>query len=430
MRVVDLIERKRDGAELPPGELRKLVLAHTRSAVPDEQMAAFLMAVYFRGLSASETCELTDAMVESGATVDLSSVGRTVVDKHSTGGVGDKVSIALGPVVAACGVPFAKMSGRGLGHTGGTLDKLESIPGFRTALSVDELVSQVREVGLAVVGQTDELVPADRRLYALRDITATVPEVSLIAASVMSKKLAAGAQAILLDVKVGEGAFTRNPCTARALAESMVQLAERARRRAVCELTAMDQPLGRAVGNAIEVREAVEMLGGGGPPDLRDLVLRSAAILLSLSDLGVGEDEGRRLAENAVASGSAMETYRRWVSAQGGNPDPGALPRAPLSAPLVAARPGYVVRLSAHGVGRVAAALGAGRERKEDPVDHACGVVCLAKLGDRVEAGDALAEVHGPDEARLAAALDRLSACYELGPEPPAVPPLVLDVVR
>ena len=317
------------------------MLGYTRGEVPDYQMAAFLMAVYFRGLSGAETFALTDAMIASGETIDLgSALGRKVVDKHSTGGVGDKTSLAVGPIVAACGVPFGKMSGRGLGHTGGTLDKLESIPGFRVELTVDELVAQVREVGIAIIGQTGDLVPADKLLYALRDVTATVDNVSLIAASIMSKKIAGGAEAIVLDVKVGDGAFMKTLDDARELAETMIELGRRAGRETVCVLTDMDQPLGRAVGNALEVREALDTVRGEGPPDFTELVLDACAHLLALSDLGVDEAEGRRLAEQAVADGSAADVWSRWIAAQGGDADEKALPVAPVVREVAAPRAG------------------------------------------------------------------------------------------
>ena len=430
IRPAELIQRKRDGGELEPEELAELVLAYARGEVPDEQMAAFCMAVYFRGLSPAETYALTDAMVRSGDTVDLSPIGRTCVDKHSTGGVGDKTSIALGPVVAACGVPFAKMSGRGLGHTGGTLDKLESIPGFRIVLDEGEFLRQVADVGMAIIGQSEGLVPADRRLYALRDVTATIEEISLIAASVMSKKIAAGAAAILLDVKVGEGAFMKTLLDAQRLAVTMLDLGQRAGRRVVCELTRMEEPLGRAVGNAVEIREAVATLRGEGPSDFSELVLRSAAQLLAMSDLGVDEEEGRRRADEAVASGAALSTYERWVQAQGGDPREDALAVAPVVHPVRSTTDGYVAGLSALGIGRAAMRLGAGRLRKEDAVDHATGVVCLRKRGDPVRAGEPLAEVHARDAAAAEAAAAEVAACYEVGPDRPAVAPLVVEVVR
>src|SRR5688572_17381849 len=341
----ELIERKRNGEELSAEEIAELILAYARGEVPDYQLAAFCMAVYFRGLNAAETYALTDAMIRSGKTLDLGGVlGRKVVDKHSTGGVGDKTSIAVGPIVAACGVPVGKMSGRGLGHTGGTLDKLESIPGFRVDLSVDAFVAQVKDVGLAIVGQTDDLVPADKQLYGLRDVTATVDILPLIASSIMSKKIAGGADAIVLDVKVGDGAFMKTLDDARALAQAMLELGEQAGREVVCLLTDMDQPLGAAVGNALEIAEARDTVRGDGPPDLTELVLDACARLLALSDLGIDVDEGRRRVEAAVADGSAFEVYERWVRAQGGDPDREALPTAPVVLPVPAPRDGTVTR--------------------------------------------------------------------------------------
>ena len=388
IRPAELIQRKRDGGELAPDELAELVLGYARGEIPDYQLAAFCMAVYFRGLSTAETFALTDAMVRSGETIDLgAALGRKVVDKHSTGGVGDKTSLAVGPIVAACGVPFGKMSGRGLGHTGGTLDKLEAIPGFRVELTTEELVDQVRRIGLAIVGQTADLVPADKQLYALRDVTATVDQVSLIAASIMSKKLAAGAQAIVLDVKVGDGAFMKTLGDARALAELMAALGEEAARRVVCLLTDMDQPLGAAVGNALEVREARAALRGAGPPDFRELVLDASARLLALSDLEIDLEEARRRAAAAVANGSAEAMWIRWVEAQGGSADENTLETAPLVRPVLASRPGAVTRLGATAIATAALHLGAGRRTKEEAIDHAVGVVCLRKQGDRSSSG-------------------------------------------
>jgi pyrimidine-nucleoside phosphorylase len=427
---VELIERKRNGEEIPAGDLRDFVAAYARDEIPDYQAAAFLMAVWFRGLTPAETYAMTDAMVASGERLDLAArLGRRVVDKHSTGGVGDKITIAVGPVVAACGVPFGKMSGRGLGHTGGTLDKLESIPGFRVELTTDELVEQTREIGIAVAGQTADLVPADKKLYALRDVTATIDQVSLIAASIMSKKIAAGASAVVLDVKVGEGAFMRTVEDARELALEMRTLGEQAGLDVVCVLTDMDQPLGRAVGNALEVREAWDTVSGGGPPDFRELVVDAAAQLLALSDLGVDEAEGRRRAEAALGDGSALATYDRWVRAQGGDPDPARLPVAPVIHAVAAPASGYVRELGAREVAVTAMELGAGREVAGEPIDHAVGVVCQAKRGDPVERGDTLAEIHARDEAGAEAAEARLLAAYEIGDEPEPRP-LVLDVIH
>jgi pyrimidine-nucleoside phosphorylase len=430
IRPAELIERKRNGEELGTDELRELVLGYARDEVPDYQMAAFLMAVYFRGLSSHETLALTDAMIASGETIDLgAAIGRKCVDKHSTGGVGDKTSIAVGPVVAACGVPFGKMSGRGLGHTGGTLDKLEAIPGYRVELTTEEFIEQVREVGLAIIGQSADLVPADKRLYALRDVTATVDNVSLIAASIMSKKLAGGADAIVLDVKVGDGAFMKTLDDGRALAETMIELGTRAKREVVCLLTDMDQPVGRAVGNALELREALATLRGEGPPDFSELVLSSVAHLLALSDLGIGEAEGRRRAEQAIADGSAVEAYERWIRAQGGDPAEDALPVAPVRTEVLAKGTGFVRSLGAIRIGVAALELGAGRRTKEDGIDHAVGVLCLKKRGDAVEAGEPLAEIHAQDEAAASEAARQVLAAYELGAEAPRPRPIILDVL-
>jgi pyrimidine-nucleoside phosphorylase len=430
MNVVELIERKRNGEELPPEELRDFIAAYTRDEIPDYQAAALLMAIWFRGLSPAETFALTQAMVASGETIDLAKrLGRRVVDKHSTGGVGDKVTIAVGPVVAACGVPFGKMSGRGLGHTGGTLDKLESIPGFRVELTTDELVEQVRDVRIAVAGQTADLVPADKKLYALRDVTATIDEFSLIAASIMSKKIAAGASALVLDVKVGEGAFMRTIGDGRRLAEEMLELGKQAGLDVVCELTDMDQPLGHAVGNALEVREAYDTLTVGGPPDFHELVVRSAAQLLALSDLDVGEEEGRRRAEDALADGSALAAYERWIRAQNGDPDPGLLPVAPVVRAVSSPAAGFIRELRAKEVAIVAMELGAGRHVVDEPIDHAVGVVCLRKRGEEVAEGEPLGEIHARNEAAAESAAEALLAAYEIGDEPEPRP-LVLDVIR
>ena len=430
IRPAELVQRKRDGEELGSDEIRELILGYARGEIPDYQLAAFCMAVYFQGLSARETFALTDAMIASGETIDLSAeLGRKVVDKHSTGGVGDKTSLAVGPIVAACGVPFGKMSGRGLGHTGGTLDKLESIPGFRVELDKDEFVAQVRDVGMAIVGQTAELVPADKLLYALRDVTATVDQVSLIAASIMSKKLAAGAQAIVLDVKVGDGAFMKTLEDARVLAETMLALGEQAGREVVCLLTDMDQPLGAAVGNALEVREALATIRGHGPEDFSELVSEACSRLLALSDLGIDEAEGRKRADDAVTSGAAERVWSQWLEAQGGAAEESAIETAPVVRVVAAPRSGTIVRLGAIRVGNAALHLGAGRQAKTDTIDHAVGVVCLRKRGDRVERGEPLAEIHARTETTAAEAAAEVAAAYELGEESVAAGSVLLEVV-
>jgi len=430
IRPAELIEEKREGGEHDPQELAELILAYARDEVPDYQMAAWCMAVYFKGLSGAETDALTDAMIRSGETLDLHGLlGRKVVDKHSTGGVGDKTSIAVGPIVAACGVPLGKMSGRGLGHTGGTLDKLESIPGFRVELSTEELVAQLREVGVAIVGQTADLVPADKKLYALRDVTATVDIVPLIASSIMSKKLAAGAEGIVLDVKVGDGAFMRTLDDARVLAEEMRDIGVRAGREVTCLLTDMDQPLGRAVGNALEIHEARDTIRGDGPEDFTELALDACAHLLALSDLGIDVDEGRRRAEAVVQDGTALESDESWIRAQGGDPDPASLDQAPVRRPVPAPRDGVVQRVGARAVGLAALDLGAGRRTKTDSVDHAVGVLCFAKRGDTVLAGDDLAEVHARDDASADRGVEAVLAAYEVGDEAPPERGILLDVV-
>ena len=430
IRPAELIEQKRNGGQHDPNELAELILAYAREEVPDYQMAAWCMAVYFNGLTGEETHALTDAMIRSGETIDLgAALGRKVVDKHSTGGVGDKTSLAVGPIVAACGVPLGKMSGRGLGHTGGTLDKLESIPGFRVELTTEEFVSQLQDVGVAIVGQTADLVPADKKLYALRDVTATVDIVPLIASSIMSKKLAGGADAIVLDVKVGDGAFMKTLDEARVLAEQMREIGIRAGREVTCLLTDMDQPLGRAVGNALEVEEARDTVRGDGPADFAELVLDACARLLAYSDLGIDAEEGRRRAEAAVEDGSALAAYERWIVAQGGDPDPAALERAPIRRPVSAPRDGVVTRVGALAVGLAAMELGAGRRTKTDPIDHAVGVLCFAKRGDPVLAGDDLAEIHARDAAAAEAAATAVLAAYAIGDEAPPERGILLDVV-
>jgi pyrimidine-nucleoside phosphorylase len=405
--IPELIARKRDGGELSAAEIAAVI----DPAVPDHQLAAFLMAVVLRGMSERETRDLLAAMVASGERV---SWPWPVADKHSTGGVGDKTTLVLAPLVAACGVLVAKMSGRGLGHTGGTLDKLEAIPGMRVSLSLAGMRRQVEQVGVAVCGQTAELAPADGRLYALRDATATVPSLPLIATSIMSKKVAAGASRLLLDVKVGEGALVPDAGAARRLAATMVALAGEHGIEATAMLSGMDEPLGHAVGNALEVAEAVATLGGDGPADLTELCLHAAGVL-------VGD---RAAAERALSGGAALERYQRWISAQGGDPE-APLPVAPVVVEVPAPRSGVVQRCHALAVGRAAAGLGAGRVRTQDAVDHAVGLVVHRKRGDRVDAGEPLATVH----ARGAVDVAAIAACVESKDAAPTPAPLVLEML-
>jgi pyrimidine-nucleoside phosphorylase len=430
IRVPELIERKRDGGELGADELAELMLGYANGEIPDYQLAAFAMAVYFRGLISAETYALTDALIRTGETVDLhGALGRKVVDKHSTGGVGDKTSIAVAPIVASCGVPFGKMSGRGLGHTGGTLDKLEAIPGFRVELTTEELVAQVRDVGVAIVGATADLVPADKKLYALRDVTATVDNYSLIAASIMSKKIAGGADAVVLDVKTGEGAFMKSRADAETLAEVMLDLGRRAGREVVALISDMDQPLGHAVGNALEIREAVATLRGEGPADFVELVAEASTQLLALSDLGLERAAARKRVEEAIADGSALATYERWIGAQGGDPRDEALPSADVVVRVEAPTGGYVTALRPVQVGVAALNLGAGRRTTEDAIDYAVGVVCHRKRGDAVETGETIAEIHARDEGAAARAVADVVAAYELGADPPPAQDVVLGVL-
>jgi pyrimidine-nucleoside phosphorylase len=434
MRAVDIIRRKRDGGELSAREIAFLIEGYCRGEVPDYQMSAFAMAVLFRGMTAEETAELTLAMARSGEQLDLSDIPGIKVDKHSTGGVGDKTTLVVAPLAAAAGVPVAKMSGRGLGHTGGTIDKLESIPGFRTELAPEAFFRQVREIGLAVAGQSGDLAPADKKLYALRDVTATVESIPLIASSVMSKKIASGADAIVLDVKTGGGAFMKTLEDAERLAEAMVAIGRLVGRETAAVISDMDQPLGRAIGNALEVKEAIAALRGEGPEDLTRLCLTLAAHMAVLGGKAASVDEAVPLLEHCLKSGDALEMFGRFVAAPGGDPavvdDPGRLPEAPRRIAVKAERAGYVRRIDAEKLGLAAMVLGAGRAVKDAPIDHSVGVVLARKLGDRVEAGEALAELHAAREGDAEAEALRLAAeAFEIGGEPPAARPLILSVV-
>jgi len=399
-----LIAKKRDGGALADGEIRAVIGGAVTGAIPEYQVAALLMAIVWRGMDASETAALTASMVGSGERLDLSRFGR-VVDKHSTGGVGDKTTLVVAPLVAACGLPVAKMSGRGLGFSGGTLDKLESIAGYRVDLTTVEFLAQLERIGIVVTGQTKDLAPADGLLYALRDSTGTVPSIPLIASSVMSKKIAAGAHAVVLDVKVGSGAFMKDRRMATALARAMVAIGTAHGLWVTCELTDMQQPLGRAIGNALEVAEAIATLRGEGPPDLTELALVAAAEMLVLGRHEPTARSARRRAESALADRSGLGKFRQLVEAQGGDvrmvDDPGRLPRAPRVETLRAPRTAFVAAIDAETVGVASVHLGAGREKKGDPIDHRTGIVLHCKVGDRVERGQPIADVHvagGPND--------------------------------
>ncbi len=435
--VAGLIRAKRDGSRLADDDIRWLVAAYTRGAVPDEQMSALLMAVYFRGLDPGELRTWTSAMVASGERLDLAAVTAPTVDKHSTGGVGDKVSLILAPLVASCGAAVPQLSGRGLGHTGGTLDKLEAVPGWRASLPPAEMIAVLRDVGCVICAAGSGLAPADRRLYALRDVTGTVESIPLIASSIMSKKIAEGTAALVLDVKVGNGAFMRDLGDARQLAATMVTLGAEHGVRTSALLTRMDTPLGHAAGNAVEVEEAVATLRGGGPPDLVEVTLALAGEMLWLAGLGpepgaaakAGTADPRNPRAEpaaALADGRAYERYRAMITAQGGDPD-APLARAAHTATVAAAASGWLRGLDARAVGRAAWLLGAGRARKEDSVSAAAGVICLAKPGDSVEKGQVMLELRSDDAARLWQAREALAGAAEIGPEPPPVTPLVIE---
>ncbi|MDZ4825815.1 MAG: thymidine phosphorylase [Actinomycetota bacterium] len=416
---VDVIRTKRDGAELSDEQIRWFLAAYTAGEVADEQASALCMAIVFRGLVPRELATWTAAMIDSGERLDLAGVGRPTVDKHSTGGVGDKVSLVLVPLVAACGVAVPQLSGRGLGHTGGTLDKMEAIPGWRANLTPDEMIAALRSVGGVIAAAGPGLVPADRKLYALRDVTATVESIPLIASSIMSKKIAEGTDALVLDVKFGSGAFLPDPREGRLLAETMVGLGEAHGVRTAALQTSMETVLGRAAGNAVEVTESVETLQGGGPPDLVEVTVELARTMLTLAGRGDADPA------DVLGSGKAFETWRAVVRVQGGDPD------APLPGPneieVVRARTsGVLTRLDARAVGVAAWRLGAGRARKEDPVSAAAGVICRAKPGDAVREGDVVLELHVDDPARLGAALDALTDAFDIGATAPEPQPLVL----
>jgi pyrimidine-nucleoside phosphorylase len=434
MRAVDLIRKKRDGGSLSAAEIRFLVDGIATGAVPDYQWAAFLMAVVWRGMERAETATLVEAMLHSGTVLDLDDIPGPKVDKHSTGGVGDKTSLILAPIVAACGVTVPMVSGRGLGHTGGTLDKLESIPGFRVDIDLTAYRRIARECGLVLAGQTAEIAPADRVLYALRDATATVESIPLITASILSKKLAEGIDALVLDVKCGDGAFMKREEDARALAASMTSIGRALGKPVQALLTRMDEPLGRTVGNALEVKESIACLRGEGPADLMEVTLELAAEMLVVGGAAADITAACNRCRSAIADGSALDRLRRVIAAQGGEPrvcdDPdGVLPQARAVTPFLADRAGFVTRLAAWPVGQASMLLGAGRETVTSPIDPAAGIVLVRSSGDAVASGDVIAELHH-DPARAAsvpAALDLLRGACEIGPQPPPRRPLVID---
>ena len=434
MRPYDVIRAKRDGEALPAETVREFVGAYMSGDVSDAEMAAFLMAVVFRGLSPAETAALTQAMVDSGETLDLSGVRGPTVDKHSTGGVGDKTSLVVVPLAASAGARVAKLSGRALGHTGGTLDKLEAIPGLRVELEPKALVAQVNRVGCAIAGQSADLVPADKRLYALRDRTATVGSVPLIASSVMSKKIAAGSRAIVLDVKTGSGAFMKTPAESRALAQAMVEIGRAAGRRTAAVLSSMEQPLGRTVGNAVEVEEAIRTLRGEGPDDLRELALTIGAEMLVLAGIAPDAAGARERLEARLSSGDGARTFAAMIEAQGGDPEvverPQRLPGTAIERPAVAPADGFVTAIDAEAVGYAAIALGAGRATGRDRIDPGAGIVLERKIGHVVRRGDPLALLRARDESRIAEGTRRVLAAYRIGPETPGATSLVLDVIE
>ena len=428
MRAVDIIEKKRDGGILSEEEIRFLIQGFTDGTVADYQMSAWAMAVFFRGMTAEETAVLTDAMMRSGDQVDLSCCGALSVDKHSTGGVGDKTTLIVAPIVACLGGKVAKMSGRGLGHTGGTVDKLESIAGFRTTLSPAEFRRQVEEIGVAVIGQSGNLTPADKKLYALRDVTATVDSLPLIASSVMSKKLAAGARSIVLDVKCGSGAFMKTEDDGRILAQAMVDIGKACGRNVSALITNMDIPLGTHIGNALEVKEAVEVLSGK-PGDLREICVELAANMLSLCH-GWNLADARKQVEHAIDSGKAMQTMKAWIAAQGGDVDFTRLPKASVVVPVKAEACGWITHMDAAKIGVSSSMLGAGRMKKDDPIDYAAGIVLEKKTGDFVQTGDVLAWLHTCEEGKLSEAEALFRSALAWGKTQPVRHPLIYDTVR
>lgn len=434
MRMYDLIMKKRNGGTLTKEEISFMIEGYTNGCIPDYQMSAMMMAIYFRGMNAQETLQLTMAMRDSGEHLDLSGIQGIKVDKHSTGGVGDKTSLALTPMVAACGIPVAKMSGRGLGHTGGTIDKLESFPGFTTEIDTDTFQKNVNQIGIAIMGQTAHLAPADKKLYALRDVTATVDNLSLIASSIMSKKLAAGADAIVLDVKTGSGAFMKNEEDAFALAREMVTIGKGAGKTTIGIVTDMDQPLGRAVGNALEVREAIATLKGEGPEDFLELCLTLGTYMLLAGKKASETKEARNMLLEVLENGKALKKLEEFVTAQGGDAravqDPDLLPEAGITRDVTAPKDGYIAGINCEEVGICSLLLGGGRETKESEIDLSVGIILHKKKGDPVSKGEKIATLYANDKEKLSQAAERLQNAYQYSAQPVQAEPIIKGIVE
>ena len=428
MNMLDIIRKKKNGNVLSEKEIRYMISGFSSGDIPDYQMSAFCMAVYFNGMNDEETAALTNAMADSGDKLDLSRFGTLSADKHSTGGVGDKTSLIIGPIVASCGGVFAKMSGRGLGHTGGTVDKLEAIKGYRTDLDKEEFFAQAERIGIALIGQTGNLTPADKKLYALRDVTETVDSIPLIVSSIMSKKIAAGAKNIVLDVKCGSGAFMKDENDARILAQKMVDIGKACRRNMAAIITDMDVPLGYAVGNSLEVKEALDLLGGADIPDLRRVCLDISAEIISMFKR-ISVQDAFDEAENAISSGAALEKAYEWFACQGAD-IPVCLPEATMKYNVYADEAGYIAHMNAELIGRASALLGAGRMSKEDSIDLSAGIMLCAKTGDKVEKGEKLAVFHTSCGEKLCAAEEVFRSAIEISAQAPIKKKLIIDVIR
>lgn len=434
MRMYDVIMKKRNGGQLSTEEINFFIEGYTKGEIPDYQVSALMMAIYFQGMNEQETLDLTMAMARSGDMLDLSDIQGIKVDKHSTGGVGDKTSLSLTPMVAACGIPVAKMSGRGLGHTGGTIDKLESFEGFSTGITREQFINNVNTIGISIMGQTADLAPADKKLYALRDVTATVDNMSLIASSIMSKKLAAGADAIVLDVKTGSGAFMQKEEDALALATEMVKIGNNAGRNTIAVVSDMDQPLGFAVGNALEVKEAIDTLRGEGPADFVELCMTLGSQMLIAGGKAKDEKEACAMLKRVIEDGSALKKLAEFVEAQGGNPDAvydtSKLPQAKIVNAVEAPESGYIAKIACAEVGICSLILGGGRETKESEIDLAVGIVLTKKVGDKVEKGETIAYIHANDSAKLENAKERFLKAYTFSTEKPAESGMIKCIIN